>query len=44
MHDRTDAKSNIDAVLNRIHATFGGVDMNLDIRIAMLEWNGCQRR
>ncbi len=37
VNDRVNTKGDIDAVLNQVHSTFGGVDMNLDVGVAMLE-------
>jgi hypothetical protein len=35
--DRADSKGHVDAVFDQVYATFGGVDVNLDIWAAALE-------
>ena len=37
VHDRADAHGHVDAVLDEVYATLGGIDMQLDVRVALLE-------
>src|SRR5581483_6128876 len=37
VHDRADAQGYVDAVLDQVYTTLGGVDVNLDIGVAALE-------
>jgi hypothetical protein len=37
VNDRADPQGDIDAIRDQVHATLGGVDMDLDVRVAALE-------